>query len=170
MKREITTLVFVVLVASAFVAPVLGENPNKAPVAAEILTGVYDLSSIISWKSEGGIVHLDYAHVWGTLTIYINGVETYSNVPYDDVISGNYNPNTMVGNWKYDEVWTLPGGTLVGTAIVTSYGGSLLNYRELESKILLKGTGDFEGQILSMSHSYVKGIGHVVYEGYWLTP
>ncbi len=170
MKKELITLVFVVLVASAFAAPALAENPNKAPVAAEVHQGIYDMSSILSWKSEGGITHLDYAHVWGTITIYIDGVQTYSNVQYDDVITGNYNPNTMVGNWKYDEVWTLPGGTLVGTAIVTSYGGSLLNYKELESKIVLKGTGDYEGQILSMSHRYVKGSGHMVYEGYWLTP
>lgn len=171
MKKGIITFVFVVLVLSAFVTPVLSENPNKVPVAAELLgTGGIDYSTMVLWTSEGGIVHLDYVHIWGTLTIYVAGLETYANVQYDDIISGNYNPNTMVGNWKFDEVWTLPGGTFVGTSQATTYGGSLLNYKELEAKILLHGTGIYEGQILSMSHDYVKGVNHPIYEGYRLTP
>ena len=171
-KKEIITLVFGILMAFAFVTPVLAENPNKEPVAVALLSAGHgvDYSTMVVWTSEGGIVHLDYVHAWGTLNIYVNGVETYANVPYNDIISGNYNPNTMVGNWKYHEVWTLPGGTFAGTAQATTYGGSLLNYKELDAKILLHGTGDNEGQVLSMSFDYIKGINFPIYEGYLLTP
>ncbi len=171
LKIENTSLVFVILMAFAFVIPVLAENPNKMQVAAALLpTSVVDYSTMVRWTSEGGITHLNYVHVWGTLDIYVNGVKTFANVQYNDFISGNYNPQTMEGHWKYDEVWTLPGGTLEGTAQATSYGGSLLNYKELKAKILLHGTGDYEGQILSMSFDYIKGINRPIYEGYWLTP
>ncbi len=172
MSKIIIPLVLGLFMTLAFVSPVLAENPNKVPVSAALLSAGRgtDYSTMILWTSEGGIAHLDYVHLWGKLNIYVNGVETYANVPYDDIISGNYNPKTMVGNWKYDEVWTLPGGTLVGTAHATSYGGSLLNYKELKADILLHGTGAYEGQVLSMSFDYVKGVNFPIYEGYWLTP
>jgi hypothetical protein len=171
-RKKIITIAFAIFVVFVFISPVLAENPNKMPVAVALLpigSGI-DYSTMVLWTSEGGIAHLDYVHSWGTLDIYLNGVETYINVPYNNIISGNYNPKTMVGNWKYDEVWTLPGGTLVGTAHATTYGGSLLSYKELKADILLHGTGAYEGQVLSMSFDYIKGVNLPIYEGYWLTP
>lgn len=172
MNKKIMSLIIGILIASAFVTPVLAENPNKVPVAVALLAadrGI-DYSTMVRWTSEGGITHLEYVHIWGTLDIYLNDLKTYAGVQYNDFISGNYNPETMMGHWKYDEVWTLPGGTLEGTAQATSYGGSLLNYKELKANILLHGTGDYEGQILSMSMDYIPGLTLPIYEGYWLTP
>ncbi len=170
MKKEILALVFGVLIAFAFISPVLAQNPHKMPVSVVLHESVVDYSTLVVWTSEGGIGHLDYVHAQGTLDIYVNGVLTYANVPYDDIISGNYNPKTMVGNWKYNEVWTLPGGTLVGTAHLTSIGGDLLSFKEWKAEILLHGTDSYKEQMLSMSYDWIVGVNFPIYEGYWLTP
>lgn len=171
MKKEILFLSVVVLMICALTMPVLAEKLNKMPVAVALLpTGGADYSTLVKWVSDGGVAHLEYLRTWGTVNIYVNGVMAYANVQYSNVICGNYNPETMTGNWKYNEIWTLPGGTFEGAAHVTTYGGDLASNSEMAARILLHGSGDYKGQVLSMSFDWIKGVNTPVYKGYWLTP
>jgi hypothetical protein len=181
LKKEIIALIFGMLMLLAIASPVLAENPNKVPVAVVLHASTWDLNTMDVWTAmhgqpnggydpEGGVVHLGYLHAWGTLDIYVDEVLIFPDVAYDDIITGPYNPTTMVGHTMYKEIWTLPGGTLEGIAHATSYGGDLLSCKEVVAKIVLQGTGDYAGQTLVMSYDWVKGVNTPIYEGYWLMP
>jgi hypothetical protein len=153
-----------------FVAPVSAGSPNKTPITCDDLhTAGYSSYPDVR-VTNGGISHIDNFEFYGTIDIKLNGVLLFDDVPWVDIATGTYNSKTMQAVLQFDEVWTLPGGTFEGVAHITLEGGNLQTYKEMYSHIVLHGTGDYEGQILSMSLGYTRGVTPAVYEGYWLKP
>jgi hypothetical protein len=149
--------------------PVFAASKNKVDVTCNDLhTTGYDPASMVIRVTDGGISHIEYMKMWGTIDILVNDVLVYDNVPWVDIVSGSYNSKTMKGVLQFDEVWTLPGGTLEGVAHITLVGGNLMTYKEMYSHIILHGTDAFAGQILSMELGYIRGVTTPAYEGYWL--
>ena len=153
-----------------FISPVLAGSPNKTPVTCDDLHTIGYTGPPDVWVTNGGISHVEYFEMYGTIDIKLDGVLVFDNVPWVDIVSGTYNSKTMQAVLQFDEVWTLPGGTFEGVAHITLVGGNLQTYKEMYSHIILHGTGDYEGQILSMELGYIRHVTPAVYEGYWLKP
>jgi len=178
LKKEIFVISLGLAMLLSFVAPAMAySSPNKTPVMATDITmkgADYNAARDTWYSSDGMIVHHNSGQykVWGIIDVYVDGVLTYDNIPWVDTIYAVYNKYTKEAVARFEEVWTLPGGTFEGTAHITTEGGSLTSYAVLDSHIILKGTGDYEGETISLSAHYVKGVEpfKLVYEGYWLTP
>lgn len=171
MNRKIL-MIFVALIGVAMLAtPVLAAPPNKTPVTATNLVtkgSQYDPLTY-RWVTDGNISHIVYMKLWGTLQINVDGEAIPVN--WVDILSGTYNMKTTEGVWKWYEVWTLPNGdTFEGTAHVTMAGGTLITYKEFYSHIILHGTGDYKGQILSLEMDRPSRSVPADYDGYWLKP
>lgn len=157
------------MIAAMLASPAFAASPNKGEVRCDDLhTTGYDPATLDKWTTDGGITHIEYMKMWGTIDVWVNDVKVYDDVSWVDIVSGTYNTKTKEGVMQFDEVWTLPGGTLEGVAHITLVGGSLTTYKEMYSHIILHGTDAFEGQILSMELGYVRGVTTPAYEGYWL--
>jgi len=172
-KMRIKTILgsgLAVFMLLTFVSPVLAGSPNKTPVKCDDLDTIGYVYPPDVWVTNGGISHIEYFKMYGTIDIKLDGVLVFDNVPWVDIVSGTYNSKTMQAVLQFDEVWTLPGGTFEGVAHITLVGGNLQTYKEMYSHIILHGTGDYEGQILSMELGYIRHVTPAVYEGYWLKP
>jgi len=169
-RKKILISILTLFMLLTFITPVLAESPNKTPVICDDLHTDGYVSYPDVWVTNGGISHIDNFEFYGTIDIKLNGVLLFENVPWVDIATGTYNSKTMQGVLRFDEVWTLPGGTFVGVAHITLVGGNFQTFKEMYSHIILHGTGDYEGQMLSMSLGYIRGVTPAVYEGYWLKP
>jgi hypothetical protein len=178
MNRKILGIAVTILAVAMLASPVMAySSANKTPVMATNieLTGADYVPSRDRWTSgQDMIIHHNSGlyKAWGTIDIYVDDVLTYENVEFIDTIYAVYNKYTLQVVARFEEVWTLPGGTFEGTAHIMTEGGSLSSYQVLDSHIILKGTGDYEGETMSLLAHYVKGVDpfKLVYEGYWLTP
>ena len=176
MKKEIFVIILGLAMLFSFVAPAIAySSPNKTEVMATniVLTGAdYDPLRDRWTSGQEMIIHHNSGlyRAWGTIDIYVDDVLTYDNIPFVDTIYAVYNKYTLQVVARFEEVWTLPGGTFEGTAHITTEGGSLSSYKVLDSHIILKGTGNYEGETMSLSAHYVKDVEpfKLVYEGYWL--
>ncbi len=171
MNKKLLVVGLGLLMLFAFAPLAMAESPNKTDITATNLktTGSYYDPLTFRWTTDGGITHIVYMRLWGTLQINIDG--EVIPVSWVDELSANSNTKTLESVWKWDEVWTMPNGdTFEGTAHVQLAGGTLMTYKEFYSHIVLHGTGSYEGQILSLSMDRPDRSVPAVYEGYWLKP
>lgn len=149
-------------------SPVFAANPNKVDATAkDLVTTGYKYDPLTyRWTTDGNITHIDYMEIYGTLNLYIDG--EIIAVTWVDIVSGTYNSKTLQGIVTFEEIWTLEGGTFVGTAHITYEGGTLITYKEFYSHIILHGTGDYEGQMLSLDMDRPDRAQPAIYEGFWL--
>lgn len=168
MNKKTPIFVFGLILLFSIIAPAIASSPNKTPVICTItaLTGMTTPPDITVTK--GGIVHLQYWSFWGTMDISVEGETNPVSVEWVDEVVGTYNPKSNKAVYKFTEVWTLSNGdTFEGTGHVTTEGDLFGGYTHMTAHITLHGTGDYEGQMLSLRSDIDHG-GFVEYAGYWL--
>ena len=104
--------------------------------------------------------------MWGTIDLSLNGGPAIP-IEWVDICEGLYNPRSDTGIYRFDEVWTTPDGTFVGTDFVNMDGNLLGIYTGMHTHIVLKGVGFYQGQVLNlkMDTSDVE-----MFVGSWLKP
>ena len=151
MDRKILGIAAALLALTMLAAPVMATSPNKLPATATItaITG-YEISTIEVKTTDDGILHLQYFKMWGTIDLSLNGGAPIP-VQWVDICVGTYNPRSDTGIYRFDEVWTLPDGTFVGTDHVNMDGNLLGEYTGMHTHIVLQGgPGVYEGQVLNL--------------------
>ena len=168
MNKKILGVTLTAVFVAMLIAPAMAASPNKTPVTA-VITGIMGADPVVEIRvTKGGIEHLEYFKFWGTMELTLEGASSSIPVEWVDVCVGTYNSKNNKGVYKFDEVWTLPGGTFEGIAHL-KLEGSLFSYTHMTAHIILHGTGDYEGQILSLT-SDDDTSGFPSYAGYWLKP
>jgi len=167
MNKKSLIFAFGLIMLFSIVAPAIAGSPNKTPVTVTItaITGMILPPEIR--VTESGVEHLEYFKFWGTLEIDVYGEGTPVPVEWVNICVGTYNPKNNKGIYKFDEVWTLTGGTFEGTSHLKFEGSLFGAYTHMTAHIILHGTGDYEGQMLSLRSDIDHG-GLVEYAGYWL--
>jgi hypothetical protein len=168
MNKKNLIFVFGLIMLFSVIAPTIAGSPNKTPVTVTI-TGIDGMILPPEIRvTKGGIQHLEYFSFWGTIGIAVEGEATAIPVEWVDICVGTYNPKNNKAVYRFDEVWTLPNGdTFEGTGHITTEGDLFGGYTHMTAHIILHGTGDYEGQLLSLRSDIDHG-GLVEYAGYWL--
>jgi len=97
-KMRIKTILgsgLTVFMLLTFVSPVLAGSPNKTPVTCDDLHTIGYAGPPDVWVTNGGISHVEYFEMYGTIDIKLDGVLVFDNVPWVDIVSGTYNSKTM---------------------------------------------------------------------------
>jgi hypothetical protein len=153
-RRKFAAIVLalaVVLLATPMLGTAMAKSPNKLPAQA-IITGLGGYDENIEYRTTGhGVEHLIYFKMWGTILLFLDDGPP---IPVDwvDICDGIYNPVSNTGVYRFDEVWTLPDGTFVGTDKLSVEGNILGDYTGMHTHIVLKGSlgGVYEGQVINL--------------------
>lgn len=167
MNRKILVIFVALMAATMLATPVMAKSPNKLPATAAItaITG-YDPTTIEIRVTDDGILHLEFFKMWGTIDLSLDGGPAIP-VEWVDICVGTYNPRSNTGIYRFDEVWTLPDGTFVGTDHVNMEGNLLGEYTGMHTHIVLQGVGFYEGQVLNLKMDTEEG---AIFTGSWLKP
>ena len=175
MNKKVLGFALASIFLAMIVAPVLAVSPNKVPVTAIILDMAPDFSNFIM-KETDGIVHIQGLILTGPIAIFADDDPTPIPVSYiNDPCNILYNPKSGENGrsvMEFNEVWTLEGGTFVGTSR-TKIDGYLFDFTftNMQSHIVLHGTGDYAGQILNLKMDwYTDDPTTYGYFGTWLKP
>jgi hypothetical protein len=151
-KVAVVVLAFALSMMFAAVAPVMAVSPNKLPAKA-IITGLsgFEMNTLEYRITDDGIEHLIYFKMWGTILLFLDDGPPIP-VEWVDICNGLYNPVSNTGVYRFDEVWTLPDGTFVGTDKLSVEGNILGDYTGMHTHIVLKGSlgGVYEGQVINL--------------------
>jgi len=138
--------------------------------AKVVLTGVSGFDTP-KYTVKDGVMFLQYFKFWGTLNLYIDGSSAIP-VNWVDVACGTYNIATNQGVYVFYEVWTLPGGGMVGFDNPHTVGDLLGIYApttHLEGHIIVAGNeGVWKGDILDVYTPDVEA--GIPFTGFLLTP
>ena len=137
------------LMAIGLLAPTVMANPStKTPVTAtSVRIGVIPGEK---WTTEGGITQIRGQQVTYEVTLNILGESSLVGLS-SNVWNGRVNPKTGKMLIHYETVWTFPGGSFEGV-IQSQLESSPPPYEYYEIHGILKGTGVFEGQKLTLSY------------------
>ena len=170
MKKFAVVILAMTLLMTFAAVPVMAKSPNKVPATA-VITGItgYEPDTIVVRMTDDGIWHMEYFKMWGTINLYLDGGPAIP-VQWVDICEGLYNPVSNTGVYRFDEVWTLPDGTFVGTDKLSMEGNVLGDYTGMHTHIVLQGSpgGVYEGQLINLWFDTFSDEPYFV--GFWLKP